>query len=99
MFFLIVVINSKFFSAANNWVIFMKYGNIILWKITKSLNTKLLKQNYDRKKTKNPENFEYQVIAEFETDTQKINLEKAKEWCDVIGRNTDAKVVAAYNPQ
>ena len=63
------------------------------------MNTKLLKQNYDRKKTKNPENFEYQVIAEFETDTQKINLEKAKEWCDVIGRNTDAKVVAAYNPQ
>jgi hypothetical protein len=52
------------------------------------LNTKLLKQNYDRKKTKNPENFEYQVIAEFETDTQKINLEKVKESHYVIVRNT-----------
>jgi hypothetical protein len=42
------------------------------------------------KKDQEPTKTEYQVIAEFETDTQKINLEKAKEGHYVIGGNTDA---------
>ncbi len=57
------------------------------------------------KKEQEPTKIEYQVIAEFEADTQKINLEKAKEGHYVIGGNTDAKelsdaeVIAAYKQQ
>lgn len=57
------------------------------------------------KKDQEPTRIEYQVIAEFETDTQKINLEKAKEGHYVIGGNTDAnelsdaEVIAAYKQQ
>jgi transposase len=57
------------------------------------------------KKDQEPTKTEYQVIAEFEIDTQKINLEKAKEGHYVIGGNTDsnelsdAEVVAAYKQQ
>ena len=72
--------------------------NIILRKLWDLLN-QTFEEKWRPKKAQNPDHGEYQVIAEFETDTQKLNLEKAKEWCDVIGRNTDAKVVAAYNPQ
>ena len=54
------------------------------------------------KKHQEPTKIEYQVIAELEANTQKINLEKAKEGHYVIGGNTDAnelsdvEVVAAY---
>jgi transposase len=57
------------------------------------------------KKDQEPTRIEYQVIAEFEVDTQKINLEKAKEGHYVIGGNTDAnelsdaEVIAAYKQQ
>mgnify|MGYP000415019351 CR=1 FL=1 len=57
------------------------------------------------KKDQEPTKTEYQVIAEFETDTQKIDLEKSKEGHYVIGGNTDsnelsdAEVVAAYKQQ
>ena len=57
------------------------------------------------KKDQEPTKTEYQVIAEFETDTQKIDLEKSKEGHYVIGGNTDsnelsdAEVIAAYKQQ
>jgi transposase len=57
------------------------------------------------KKDQVPTKIEYQVIAEFETDTQKIELEKSKEGHYVIGGNTDsnelcdAEVVTAYKQQ
>jgi len=57
------------------------------------------------KKDQEPTRIEYQVIAEFETNTQKINLEKAKEGHYVIGGNTDvnelsdAEVISAYKQQ
>jgi transposase len=57
------------------------------------------------KKGQEPTKIEYQVIAEFETDLNKINLEKSKEGHYVIGGNTDAKelsdaeVIAAYKQQ
>ena len=57
------------------------------------------------KKDQEPTKTEYQVIAQFETDTQKIDLEKSKEGHYVIGGNTDsnelcdAEVVAAYKQQ
>ena len=57
------------------------------------------------KKNQEPTKTEYQVIAEFEADLNKINLEKAKEGHYVIGGNTDsnelgdAEVVAAYKQQ
>jgi len=57
------------------------------------------------KKHQEPTKIEYQVIAELEVNTQKINLEKAKEGHYVIGGNTDAnelsdvEVVAAYKQQ
>lgn len=57
------------------------------------------------KKDQEPTKIEYQVIAEMETDTHKINLEKASEGHYVIGGNTNAnelsdeEVVAAYKQQ
>jgi len=57
------------------------------------------------KKDQEPIKTEYQVIAEFEADMQKINFEKAKEGHYVIGGNansnelSDAEVVAAYKQQ